>query len=460
MLYILPPEAFTPIKYTMSDFILPPLYIIILLLIGYSHQKKKIEENPVYKYYLTGLMIKVFSGIAFLMIFTEYYGYGDTCDYLFGGISMSNLLFKNPGHFLAILFDRVDWNNSWSYFDANTTWPPFFMWRDPNTRFVMSLTGLISTLGLRAFIPTTILVSAFSYLGVWKLYLFFTDFYPHLKKQMAIAVLFVPSVLFWGSGAMKDTYTFAASAWFVYTIYMIFFKKQKIPLNIFLCLINVIIIISVKPYVFVALLPGILVWALFKRVKDIKNKVLASITLPFMIVAGFGITLFVFTSIQSKMGKYGNIDTAVKQAQTIQEDLLRSEQYGANSYNLGKIDGTLTGMLRIAPMAVITGMYRPFLWEARNPVMLLSGLENFILLTLTLYLLIKLKFVKFFQYIFSDPILLFSLLFAIFFLFAVGMATANFGALVRYKIPALPFFVASVFIMLEKYRENKDKQGF
>jgi hypothetical protein len=50
-------------------------------------------------------------------------------------------------------------------------------------------------------------------------------------------------------------------------------------------------------------------------------------------------------------------------------------------------------------------------------------------------------------------------------MFSVGLASANFGALVRYKIPALPFLVAMVFIMLDKYtnykkrvNETKDKK--
>lgn len=449
------------VTFSIIDYIYPPFLFVILFVIGYFHQKRMIEINPVYKYYLLGLITKLFVSIIFLLVFTEYYGYGDTCDYLYGSISMSKLLFKNPGHYFEILFSTVDWTKSWGYFDTETGWPQFFMWKDPNTRFVISFSSIFSTFGARAFIPTTIIVSAFSYLGVWKLFLFFTDFYPHLAKRMAIAVLFLPSVLFWGSGVMKDTYTFASSAWLVYNIYMIFFKKEKKITNIILGILNIIIILAIKPYVFVALFPGIIIWALYKRLKQIQNKVIAYLSVPIMMLIGIGITLLVFSSLQSQIGKYGNIDSAVKQAQIIQEDLLRSEQYGSNSYNIGKIDGSFSGMLKIAPMAIIAGMFRPYIWEAKNPVMILSGIENFLMLSLTLFLLIRLKFFRFFQFIFSDPILIFSLLFTIFFMFAVGMATANFGALVRYKIPAMPFFVASVFIMLDKYKalvstENKE----
>ncbi len=442
-------------SYTFTDYVYSPLLLMLILLIGYMVQKRKIENNPVYRYYFKGLAVKLFSAIIFLLIFTEYYGGGDTIDYMRGAVPMSRLLFKDPGNYWSIFSGKVSWQEAWYYFDTSTEWPPHYLWKGANTRFVINISSLINTIGFRAFMPTTILVAAFSYIGVWKLFLFFTDYFPQLTKQMAIAVLFVPSALFWGSGIMKDTYTFAAAGWFVYNIHMIFYKKQKISLNIFLALINALIIIAIKPYIFAALLPGTIIWLTFDRIKRIRNKLIAAFMLPFIITIGFGIILVGLTLLKGQLGEYGSMETAVKKAQTVQQDLLREEQYGSNSYNIGKIDGTIGGMLKVAPMAVIAGMYRPFLWEARNPVMLISGLENFILLLLTIFLLFKLKFVRFFQFIFSDPILIFSMLFTVFFMFAVGMASANFGALVRYKIPAMPFFVASMFIMLHKYNVYK-----
>ncbi len=445
--------------FDMGDYFYTPVLIILILVAGFMHQKKKIEDNPAYKYYFAGLVTKILFSLIFLLIFTEYYGWGDTCDYITSSMAVSRLYFKDSEQWWMVILEKVEWERSlYSFFNMETGYPAYHMWRGEETRFVIYISSIFSTLGMNSYMPTTVLVAAFSYLGVWKLYLFFTDYFPHLMKQMAIAVLFFPSLLFWGSGVMKDTYTFAASGWLVFNIYMIFFQKKKIPVNILLSLLNGLIILSIKPYIFVALFPGILVWALFRKVKNIKNKVLATVAMPAMIIIGFGITMLVFSSLESEMGRYGSVDSAVKQAQTIQQDLSRSEQYGNNSYSIGTIDGSFSGMLKIFPAAIIAGMYRPFLWEARNPVMLISGLENFILLMMTLWLLLKLKVIRFFQYIFSDPILLFSMIFTIFFMFAVGMASANFGALVRYRIPAMPFFAASVFIMLDKYNQYKKAQ--
>ena len=363
--------------YSITDLFYTPILIIFIFIIGFYVQRKKKENNPIYKYYLAGLMVKVFASILFLLVYTKYYKYGDTIDYLKGSLSLSGLFLKNISDYILTLTGTLSnrsWNDAYCILD---TPPPYFMWKDANCRAVINITSLINVVGLRSFLPTTILLAALSYLGVWKLFLFFTHFYPHLAKRLTIAVLFLPSLVFWGSGVMKDTYTFAASAWFVYNVFMIFVKKRKRFLNIILALVNTAIIIKIKPYIFVALFPGIIIWLSFNPIARIKNRLLALTLAPAIILFSFSMIILVFSSLKGQFGQYNSLDKAINQAKVIQGDLTRSEAYGTNSYNIGTINGTYSGMLKVAPAAVVAGMFRPFLWEARNPVMLISGLENF-----------------------------------------------------------------------------------
>jgi multisubunit Na+/H+ antiporter MnhE subunit len=57
----------------------------------------------------------------------------------------------------------------------------------------------------------------------------------------------------------------------------------------------------------------------------------------------------------------------------------------------------------------------------------------------------------------SDSFIVFSLIFSFVFAFIIGITTANFGALVRYKIPLIPFFMASLFIIITNFNIEKDK---
>jgi hypothetical protein len=83
--------------------------------------------------------------------------------------------------------------------------------------------------------------------------------------------------------------------------------------------------------------------------------------------------------------------------------------------------------------------FRPYLWEVHNPVMMMAAAEALFFLLLTLYLIFR-QFKIFSHTIRSEPFLMFCLIFAIVFGFSVGLTAYNFGALVRYKIPALPMF--------------------
>jgi hypothetical protein len=155
------------------------------------------------------------------------------------------------------------------------------------------------------------------------------------------------------------------------------------------------------------------------------------------------------------MGVYGNVDSAIQQAQTVQQDLLREEAYGANSYNIGEIDGSTAGMISMAPIAVFTALYRPLFWEIGSPMMVISVIENTILLIITFLLLIRVSPFKIIRIILSEPFLLYALVFSLLFAFGVGIAGTNFGALVRYKIPLVPFYFPMIYLIFKLSRKNK-----
>lgn len=446
--------------FSAFDAFIVPMFFLIILGLAYANKQRKIKTNPAYKYYIPGLVVKMLAAVIFCFIYTFYYGYGDTVDYFVGGRSMGNLMVADFDHYMQIMLTQKQPWYYYGYFTNETGFAPYFMWKDPHTFFVIKCVSLIVNIAFKSFLATAILLAALSYVGVWKLYLFFTHYYPKMTKELAIAVLFIPSVIFWGSGIMKDTFTFASSCWFIYSVFKIFVKKEQIPLHIFTTLITAFIILSIKPYIFVALMPGTLIWVFYQRMRKIKSQFFKILLFPIIIIVLFGINTLLFSGIKDYLGEFGSYDNIVKRAQIIKDDLTREEQYGKNYYDVGTIGGGAGDMISSVPKALMAGLFRPFLWEAASPVMMMSGLENTILLLLTIYLIIKIGFIKFFTQIFADPVLVFSFTFMLFFLFGVGLATANFGALVRYKIPAMPFFAATLLILYGKMKEKqKDEEA-
>lgn len=441
---------------TTLDFALLPLYFVAIYFIANAIKSRNISKSKDYDFFVKGIMVKCLGALVFCLIYSKYYKGGDTTSYFDGAYRIMKLAFFDFDQFVKILLDDRGPDLFRSLSNYNLCCPEFI--NDKNSFSVIRFTAPLALIGSFSYYNTTIVLAAISFSGPWKLFRLFSSYYPEAQKQIAIAILYVPSVLFWGSGILKDTYTFSAACWFTWSIYQIFIKRESLVKNVIILLISSWLIISIKPYIFVSLLPGTLIWISFKRISSIKNGLLKAIFAPTILLAGFLTISIVMSSLSDKLGSFSDIDKAAKRAQETNEDLKR-DIYGKNSFDLGKFDGSPASLARIFPLAIFAGLFRPFVWEANNIVMLLSALENAFLLFVFLKTLFLSRVFKFFSFVFSDPLLLFCFLFSIFFAGSVGIATSNFGALVRYKIPCIPFFLSSLYIIQYKLRKAEQFDG-
>ena len=254
---------------------------------------------------------------------------------------------------------------------------------------------------------------------------------------------------------MKDSFVLGSTCWITYSFYKVFIKRDKILINALFLFMNLYIIINSKAYVIVSLIPGILLWVNSAYIKQISNKLFKIILLPIVFLGISTAGFYIFNNLSDYMGVYGDVNSAIQQAQIIQEDLLREEQYGKNNYNIGSFDGSISSLLSVAPLAIFTAIFRPLLWEVGSPTMLLSALENTVLICFTFFILIRISPFKLLRILVKEPYLTYCLVFSLFLAFGVGIAGTNFGALVRYKIPFLPFFFSMLFILNLKVKNLK-----
>lgn len=432
------------------DFIWVPVFLFLVHYFAGRGRSRGIADNPAYRYYKPALLAKIYGGLAFALIYAFYYEGGDTTAYWRDAGKLAKLVFSEPKCFVEILFGNTSLHNFYC-FDLSSNTPIHYL-RDHQAYAVTRFTSLFHLVSVDSFLGCTILIAWVSFGGVWRLYLVFCEEYPRISKELAIAFLFIPSVVFWGSGIMKDTYTFTAACWMTSSVYGLLLKRRNIVWNLIFVAFSAYIMISMKPYVFVALLPGCLIWVVFNRIQRINNAVIRILAAPIIMMVGLIGAAGIFSQASTNLGDYGSVDAIMDRAVATQEDLKR-EAYKGNSFDIGTIDPSLGGMLAKAPVAIFAGLFRPTLLDVRNPVMLISALENTALMLFLLYMLFKIGPIAFARFVFGKPMILFSFIFAIFFSFAVGLTTSNFGALVRYKIPALPFFLASMYMI--KYNREQ-----
>jgi hypothetical protein len=440
--------------YSIIDFLLMPVYTVIILMVANLYAKKKREAEPYYKYFVPGLAAKMVGGVGLALVYTLYYPGGDTIEYYHNVLALQNLAVYDFSSFLHVMTAEANLSLHY-YFNSETGYAVYA--RDPKAWAVVKIALFIVTPAFKSYLTTTVLCATVSFSGTWRLYKVFAKEFPNLYKEMAVSFLFIPSVFFWGSGLLKDTFTLGAVGFFFSALYAIFVKKEKIFANLIIIFLSSYVISSIKPYILVGLLPAVILWLVQLFLGKIKIKTIRALSMPFLMICGVTFGYLLMMIMGDALAEY-QVESILEKAKITQRDL-KSDYYQGNSFDIGDFDSTVPSMLSKFPIATFSAIFRPLIIESNNLVMFISGFENLLLLIFAIRVLILLRVYRFFGYFFKHHMLTFSLFFAMFFAYSVGLSTSNFGSLVRYKIPCIPFFVASMYLMrhlrLEDIKEEE-----
>jgi hypothetical protein len=140
----------------------------------------------------------------------------------------------------------------------------------------------------------------------------------------------------------------------------------------------------------------------------------------------------------------------VQTQQAIFSRNIGAEEGGGSNFSITPVSSTPLGMLALFPLGIVNTFFRPFLWDVRSPMMIFSALEAFAFLALTFMCFRRVGIGNTFKTIFSDPVIAFCFAFSILFGGIIGATTINFGALVRYKLPCIPFYALAFILVMDK----------
>ena len=437
---------------TLPGSIVALMYLIIFYLISYIVVKRRYANQPdTIRLFFRGLTLKLIGGLGFALVYQFYYGYGDTFRYFSNASALVEVFFQDPWEYLSLMLKtQVSTIDSASYFGVTDAW-------DSNSSFLVA--KVASFIGLftgQFFLVTTFWFAFLSYVGIWGLYRASYRQFPRYRKYLAIAVLYIPSVFFWGSSLMKDSLMLGFLGLVVYLVYRSLILKEFNLIFLTMMAFGMYVLFNIKTYVILSFLPSMVLWVVLSNTRQIRNRRLRQLIKPIsiavvLLIVGVGLP------IASSYSERYNLDSALESAEVTANYIYRiSVQKDGSAYSLGEISYTPLGLVRVFPQAVNVSLFRPYLWEVRNPVMLLAALEGTAFLLITLYLFLKVGFFGFFRLVGSHPFVFASLIFAVIFAFAVGVSTFNFGSLVRYKIPCLCFYGIVLAIV---YGEYKNRRG-
>ncbi|MDG1477355.1 MAG: hypothetical protein P8Q14_09420 [Vicingaceae bacterium] len=440
------PSRYIP-DITIFDYGLGFFYIVMIYLVAFAYKSKKELDDDNYQLYLYALSVKIFGGLGFMFLTVYYWGGGDTYSYFNTGRDFLSHIMEDPLERLKLYFSSVENMNWYKYEFAYNRHS--FLGSGANFATV-KITSIINFFCFQSYVVSTIMFSLMSFFGVWNMYYVFCRIYPHLKKPLFYGFFFIPSVILWGSGILKDTITLASMGWLVYSfINLIIFKRKKF-LSFVIILIATITIASIKPYILYVLYPCLFIWVQGNLKMLIKSNLFRKLLAPFIALVLVVSSFFLAEELSQGAGKYNldRIEGTLEGFQTWHTTV--SETKHQSGYTLGDdMDFTTIGIMKKIPAAIAVTFFRPYPWEVYNASTLLGAIEGMILIGFSLWLVLKYR-LKLFQLIFRNKDISFLLLFSIIFGISVGISSYNFGALSRYKIPAQMFFVIALILIYDK----------
>lgn len=439
---------------TLLDYLLLPIVLAIVYAIAYKIRDKKYpRKHPWHKYFIPALTLKIVGAIFIGLVYAYYYKGGDTFHFFHHARIINSAADESFVKWINLLFHIPDATDGAYYnYISQMEW-----YKDTASYTVASFAAFFSFFTLNTYLPAAVLFAFFSFFGVWALFRAFALNFPQYLKPIAIVTLFIPSTFIWGSAIFKDTVCLFGLGWLTYGTFRLLIQKDFSVKNIILTVLSFMLIARVKMYILLGFMPALLIWILFLYSKNIKNKGTRILVKLFFVGVAVAAFLIFVQRFGKELGKYSLENIATTAEVNRGWISYMSTVDDGSGYDLGNFDPSIGGMLVKMPAAINVTLFRPYLWESKKVIVLLSALEAFLFLFLTLKILFVVGVKRTWTTITTDPTIQFCLIFSLIFAFAVGISTYNFGALSRYKIPCLPFYALAMILIYYKNMPAKKK---
>lgn len=448
-------------------------------------------------------LLKFLAGVALWAIYTYYYtdrSAADIWKYFDDSKVMFGALHDHPADYFKMLtgIGDADPRIDHTYYHTMLHWYQQF---DNNllndAHVVIRFNAFVRLFSLGNYHIHALFMCFLSFVGLCGIY---RTFHPALKKiplALAASIFLLPSLLFWGSGVMKEGIMLLGLGMVCYHSFRFFADKKW--WRLLLIIGSAWLIFLTKFYVLAALIPA-LAGAAWVRWRGAKAAMKFTLVVVLFAVAGLCVK-FVHNEYDplrvlawkqndfvklARGGTYCYNDSIVafitsdrredvvfvadsvcrirkgaafmywRHVPDFSDTLYATNTNDTATYHLltnfpragsfmesDLLQPDLSSFLVHAPQALIRSLLRPYPWEAKNPLLLLPALENL------LFLLLLLLVVFFFRRPEIPQLAGFCFVFALLLLLVMGWTTPVLGALVRYRIAAQPFLFCGLLMLID-----------
>ncbi|TXI84020.1 MAG: hypothetical protein E6Q38_02510 [Crocinitomicaceae bacterium] len=422
------------------------LGVCIIFILAYL-RKRRHRELEHYKYYLPALSFKMLFVLANAIFYIVVYGGGgDSIGYWDGAVKLNHLFWQDPFAYFREIFTNDEARSIYKSFSIETGYPDSRMYAEPESWFISKIASFFTFFTFKGYMLMSLIFAYITTNASWKLFELVRSYKLHSDWHLAIAIFFIPSLSFWCGGISKDTVVFVAIVYFLHHLFQLLSRPTKGKWKHWLImLICLYVILQVRSFILLGISAPLLFAysaSLSKRFEKRKfEKYSIRIFFTSIIIGAF--IVFFTTSLS---------DSFIKEASVINLDMSTNKTYGDKRYSLGEVDYSPIGMVAAAPMSILAGFYRPYIWEALNVSLILNGIESVVLLYFTFRFFVSRKIGQRIKRIRKHEFLIFAFFFAVILAYFAGFTSILFGVLVRFKAPVLPFLV---IILTSYYMEER-----
>lgn len=394
------------------------LHIILISLFCYWLWRK--QELPIRKFYWHALAAKLSAGILVGIVHAVFYSSSDTFSMFEWSRELSQQARVDFSGYLNYL-----WNaGSEGYFPG-----------EERTIFFVKITSVFALISYDNYWITSLYFSLFSFLASWKLTKLIWANFPGVGIPAAVALLFFPSCVFWTSGIIKES--LAMTGLYILTIlFLRLWLRQRIAFpQVMVAILAAWIVWDLKYYFIGLFIPAILATLLTRWIcgKRGISKFWMEISIWVVIFSG---TCLVASLAHPNFSLNRFADVLVSNNQAFMK--LSNPDDVIHFYDL---HGNWLSVALNSPWALVSGLFRPFIWEADTALKFFAAIENlvlFVLVVMSARPLFKLKESP--HRLLTLSVLVYAVLLCVF----LTISTPNFGTLVRYRVGFLPFLLILV----------------
>ena len=387
--------------------------------------------------------VKFITGIGIWVIYTFYYKdtqNNDVHKFYNDAVVLHEIRERNPHVFWDCMvgidfdLDKSNERTRLKNWDRNFDEAPF-----NENRFIIRVNAWLMFVSFKTYFVHILFMCFFSLIGWVLLTNSIFSFTGARNAVLALPILFLPSVLFWTSGVMKEPMLVLGLGLLVSGLLISDLRLQLADIKrwqvIGSILLGAVIILFTKFFVLACMIPAGLAYLL------LRNKAATSFIWGKYVVVNVLLLLLAF-NIHYLIPR---IDPQQMLANKQTHSVKEADYFQAGSrIEIPELTTNVLSTLKAAPVGVWNTLARPYLWEGKNVMMIAAIMENLFLIPFVLFCFayIDWKNLK------NLNLFLFLLNFSIAYFAVTGMCTPVLGNLVRYKAPVLPLYLFAFAIMV------------